>query len=252
MNPEEPVNAFKITTIGWWGAFPSAGEATSGYLLQSDGLNILLDCGSGVLSLLQNYIQIENLDAVILSHYHWDHVADIGCLQYAARILMDLGDRKKPLDIYGHAEDDNLSGLSYLQYSRGCPIDPQTVLALGAFKFTFSRNIHPDPCFSIRIEQANRCMVYIADTAWTHDLVRIAQNADLLLCESSLYDEYLGMIPGHLTAGEAGEIAARAGVKHLVLTHLPHFGDHALLLDQAGKKFAGKIELATTGKVWLL
>jgi ribonuclease BN (tRNA processing enzyme) len=109
----------KITTIGWWGAYPSAGEATSGYLLQSDGLNILVDCGSGVLSLLQNYIKLQNLDAVVLSHYHWDHVADIGCLQYAARILMDLGDREKPLEIYGHAEDDNFSGLSYLQYSRG-------------------------------------------------------------------------------------------------------------------------------------
>ena len=95
-------------------------------------------------------------------------------------------------------------------------------------------------------------MVYIADTAWSDDLIRIAQNADLLLCESSLYDEYLGMIPGHLTAGEAGEIATRAGVQHLVLTHLPHFGNHKRLLEQAGRKFAGKIELASTGKMWQL
>jgi ribonuclease BN (tRNA processing enzyme) len=246
------MNDCKITTIGWWGAYPSAGEATSGYLLQSEGLNILVDCGSGVLSHLQNYIELQNLDAVVLSHYHWDHVADIGCLQYAARILMDLGERNKPLKIYGHAEDDNFGGLNYLQYSRGCAIEPRTVLELGALRFTFSRNIHPDPCFSIRIVQADRCMVYIADTSWTDDLVSVAQNADLLICESSLYDEYLGRIPGHLTSGEAGEIAARAGVKHLVLTHLPHFGNHELLLEQAGKKFTGKIELATTGKAWLL
>ena len=165
---------------------------------------------------------------------------------------MDLGDRSKPLAIYGHAQDDNFSGLDYLQYSRGCAIDTQTPLELDALKFTFSQNIHPDPCFSMRIEQADRCMVYIADSAWTDDLVEIAQNADLLLCESSLYNDYLGMIPGHLTAGEAGKIAARAGVKHLVLTHLPHFGNHDLLLEQAGKKFAGKLELATTGKAWLL
>jgi ribonuclease BN (tRNA processing enzyme) len=244
------VNVFKITTIGWWGAYPSAGEATSGYLLQSEDLNILIDCGSGVLSYLQNYIKLQNLDAVLLSHYHWDHVADIGCLQYAARILMDLGKRKKPLEIYGHAEDDNFSGLSYLQYSRGFAIEPRTALEFGALRITFSRNIHPDPCFSIRIEREGRCMVYIADTAWNDDLIRIAQNADLLLCESSLYDEYRGRIPGHLTSGEAGEIAIRAGVKHLVLTHLPHFGNHERLLEQAGKKFTGKIELATTGKTW--
>lgn len=242
----------KITTIGWWGAFPNAGEATSGYLLQSKDVNILVDCGSGVLSQLQKYINLQDLDAVVLSHYHWDHVADIGCLQYAARILMDLGDRSKPLEIYGHAEDNNFSGLDYLQYSRGCVIDTNTTLEFGALKFSFSPNVHPDPCFSMRIEQEGRCLAYIADTAWTDDLVRIARNADLLICESSLYDDYLGMIPGHLTAGEAGKIAALAGVKHLVLTHLPHFGEHALLLEQAAKEFGGEIELATTGKVWLL
>jgi ribonuclease BN (tRNA processing enzyme) len=50
MNRKEPVNTYKINTIGWWGAYPSAGEATSGYLLQSDDLNILVDCGSALLS----------------------------------------------------------------------------------------------------------------------------------------------------------------------------------------------------------
>ena len=80
----------------------------------------------------------------------------------------------------------------------------------------------------------------------------IAANADLLLCESSLYDEYHGRIPGHLTAGEAGKIAACAGTKHLVLTHLPHFGDHRNLLKQARNHFKGPSELATTGKNWKL
>jgi ribonuclease BN (tRNA processing enzyme) len=242
----------KVTTIGWWGAYPNANEATSGYLVQSEGLNILVDCGSGVLSHLQNYIELQHLDAVVLSHYHWDHVADIGCLQYAARILMDLGQRQDPLAIYGHAEDDNLGGLDYLQYSKGYAIDPRMPLQLNPLTFSFCRNVHPDPCYSIRIDQDTRCLVYIADTAWTDDLIAIARGADLLICESSLYDEYRGKIPGHLTAGEAGQIAASAGAKHLVLTHLPHFGDHTRLLKQAAVQFGGKIELAATGKVWLL
>jgi ribonuclease BN (tRNA processing enzyme) len=242
--------SIKITAIGWWGAFPDANEATSGYLLQSEGLNILVDCGSGVLSHLQNYIQLQHLDAVLLSHYHWDHVADIGCLQYAARILMDLGKRQKPLPIYGHAEDENIYGLNYLQYSKGLAIDQQAPLQLGRLTFSFCRNVHPDPCLSIRIDSGTASVVYIADTAWTEDLIKIARGTDLLICESSLYDEYRGRIPGHLTAGEAGQIAASAGVKHLVLTHLPHFGDHHTLLKQAAAKFSGKIELAATGKIW--
>jgi ribonuclease BN (tRNA processing enzyme) len=87
----------KITTIGWWGAYPNAGQATSGYLLESEDFSVLIDCGSGVLTQLQHYTTLQAIDAVVLSHYHADHVADIGCLQYAARILMDLGQRKQPL-----------------------------------------------------------------------------------------------------------------------------------------------------------
>jgi len=183
---------FKITTIGWWGAYPDANEASSGYLIKSEDYSVLIDCGSGVLSRLQNYIALQDLDAVVLSHYHWDHVADIGCLQYAARIAMDLGRRENPLPIYGHAEDDNLKGLTYLQYSQGHAIDTRTPLRLGNLSFRFGRNVHPDPCFSMRVEKSNRTFVYIADTEYTDNLIEIARGADLLLCESSLYDEYQG------------------------------------------------------------
>jgi ribonuclease BN (tRNA processing enzyme) len=194
----------KITTIGWWGAYPNAGEATSGYLLESGGFTVLIDCGSGVLAQLQHYTTLQAIDAVVLSHYHSDHVADIGCLQYASRILMDLGQRKQPLKIYGHAEDKNFDALNYLQYSTGYAVDVQTSLQLGPLKLSFCSNIHPDPCYSMRIEENDHTFVYISDTGYTDDLVQFAHKADLLLCESSLYDEYQGRIPGHLTAGEAG------------------------------------------------
>jgi ribonuclease BN (tRNA processing enzyme) len=242
----------KITTIGWWGAYPNAGQATSGYLLESEDFSVLIDCGSGVLTQLQHYTTLQAIDAVVLSHYHADHVADIGCLQYAARILMDLGQRKQPLKIYGHAEDHNFDGLNYLQYSTGFAFDSQTNLQLGPLTFTFCRNIHPDPCYSMRVEENGRALVYISDTGYTDDLVEFAGKADLLLCESSLYDEFQGRIPGHLTAGETGRIAAAAGVQHLVLTHLPHFGNHGRLVEQARKKYNGPVELATTGKSWQL
>ena len=212
----------------------------------------MIDCGSGVLTLLQNYIDLEQLDAVVLSHYHWDHIADIGCLQYASRVLMDLGQRPKPLVIYGHTEDEHFNRLTYLSYCEAHSYNTENALQLGDLEFTFSRNVHPDPCFSMRIKENKKVLVYIADTEWTDDLVKIAQGADLLLCESSLYDEYIGRIPGHLTSGEAGAVASAGGVKQLVLNHLPHFGDHRLLVAQARKKFNGPIELAASGKVWQL
>lgn len=76
----------KMTVVGFWGGFPEAGEATSGYLFEHDGFRLLVDCGSGVLAQLQKYITPSHIDAVVLSHYHHDHVADIGVLQYARLI----------------------------------------------------------------------------------------------------------------------------------------------------------------------
>lgn len=68
----------KVTVIGCYGGFPTANEATSGYLFQSGDFSLLVDCGSAVLSKLFGYVPAEKLDAVVLSHYHHDHIADIG------------------------------------------------------------------------------------------------------------------------------------------------------------------------------
>ena len=244
--------SIKITIIGWWGAYPGPGQATSGYLLQTGKNTILIDCGSGVLGQLQQYVELEKIDAVVLSHYHNDHVADLGCLQYASRVLMDLGKREKPLDIYCHDEDHNFAGLTYHEFSRGHAIDTDTPLVLGDTLFTFWRNVHPDPCFSMRIENKGQVWAYVSDTQWEDGLVEAAKDANLLICEASLYDEYKGVVGGHLTAGEAGRIAAEAHVKRLVLSHLPHFGDHRDLVKQAKAAFQGPVELAETGKSWEL
>ena len=246
----EKTGAIKITIIGWRGAYPGPGEATSGYLLQSGDLNLLIDCGSGVLSRLQQYISLDAIDAVILSHYHADHVADMHCLQYAARVSMDLGTRDAPLSIYGHAEDPYFDTLNYHNYSRAHAIDTETALHVGGLTLTFVRNVHLAPCFSMRIEKDDQIVTYISDTEWTDPLVDAARDADLLICEASLYNAYQGVVPGHLTAGEAGEIARQANVGRLILSHLPHFGNHEDLLNQAAAVYHGPVELARTGSTW--
>ncbi len=242
--------AITVTAIGCWGAYPDTDAATSSFLLQAGGLNLLLDCGSGVLSRLQRRLALEDLHAVVLSHYHWDHAADIGCLQYSARILTDLGRRRGPLTICGHREDDHFKRLDYLGYTVGRAIDAAGELHLDRLRLSFARNVHPDPCLSVRVEADGGSLVYMTDTGWSDALAGFAAGADLLICESSLYDEYRGRVPGHLSAGEAGRIAAEAGVKRLVLTHLPHWGDHARLLEQAQRVFTGEVALAAEGRRW--
>jgi ribonuclease BN (tRNA processing enzyme) len=97
----------KITVLGPWGAYPKAGEATAGYLLEHEDEKILIDCGSGVLAQLQKYIALSEITAVIISHTHFDHIADLGCLQYACLIDTDLGLRTSTLPIYIADESNN-------------------------------------------------------------------------------------------------------------------------------------------------
>lgn len=95
----------KVTVIGCYGGFPAANEATSGYLFQSGDYSLLVDCGSAVLSKLFGYVPAEKLDAVVLSHYHHDHIADIGPLQFAKQVGSFLGKGEHTLPIYGHDAD---------------------------------------------------------------------------------------------------------------------------------------------------
>lgn len=240
-----------VTTIGFWGAYPEAGEATSAYLLQSQGYNVLLDCGSAALSLLPRFLDPKELDAAVLSHYHADHAADVGCLQYAARIALELGRRDRPPTLYG-PEGDLCPPLAYHDFTRAAHIAAGRPVSIGPFTFTFQPTAHPVLCFAMRIEAKGKSIVYSADTGWDEALGRFAAGADLLLCESSLYNRYRGRVQGHLTAGEAGRLAAAAAAAHLVLTHLPHMGDHGELLSEARQEYSGPAELAATGKRWEL
>jgi ribonuclease BN (tRNA processing enzyme) len=241
------VSSINCTVIGHWGAYPGPGEATSCYLLRSGGTSVLLDCGSGALAVLQGILPLHQVDAVILSHYHADHIADIGCLQYAALIDTDLGRRHTVLPIYGHAESDRFASLSYRGCTVGVAYDAGSEVRVGPFSFTFAPTIHPDPCYAVKAKVGASTLVYSGDSGASDSLTGFAKGADVLLCEASLYEAYRGKIPGHMSSGEAGRMARQAGVGKLVITHLPHFGDHADLLAEARAAFGGETVMATRG-----
>lgn len=238
------MSALSLTVIGHWGAYPGPGEATSCYLLRSEGVSILLDCGSGALSLLQDIVPLNEIEAVVLSHYHADHIADLGCIQYAARIDMSLGRRKAPLRVYGHEEAPGFAKLGYLDFAVGAAYRSESKLNIGPFCFSFAPTVHPDPNYAMRVECGGKSLVYTGDTGQSPALVDFARKTDLLICETSLYDENRGNIPGHMSAGEAGTLAKEADVGMLVATHLPHYGERERLKDQASSAFGGHTLLA--------
>ena len=88
----------RLTILGNNGPYPAAGGACSSYLLESDSGStaILVDCGAGALARLEERLPIERLDAVVLSHLHYDHMSDMLPLHYA----LQFRPRARALDVY--------------------------------------------------------------------------------------------------------------------------------------------------------
>ncbi|RLQ97274.1 MBL fold metallo-hydrolase [Falsibacillus albus] len=240
----------KLTVIGQWGGYPKQNEASSGYLLSHNGFHMLLDCGSAVLSQLQNYLVPEELDAVILSHYHPDHTADIGVLQHALLIQKFLGKTHGTLPIYAHNEDlQGFDMLNYKDITKGCAYNPEGTLNVGPFSIRFLKTKHPVPCYAMRMEVDGKSLVYTADSAFLEEFVPFAEGADVLLCECNFYGDMDGSGAGHMTSLDAGRLAKESGSSRLILTHLPHFGDITQLSKEAGSIYKGPVQLAEKGLI---
>src|SRR5690606_8849205 len=102
-------------------------------------------------------------------------------------------------------------------------------------------------CYAMRITNGEKTIVYTADSSYLPQFIDFSKDADLLVCECNLYSGNDGSISGHMTSTEAGKIAKEAGVKKLLLTHLPHYGNHADLVAQASIEYDGPVELAKEG-----
>ncbi|WP_066054522.1 MBL fold metallo-hydrolase [Robertmurraya korlensis] len=241
----------KLTIIGFWAGYPKANEASTGYVLEHDGFRLLIDCGSAVLSKLQNFYQPEELDAVILSHYHADHIADIGALQHARLIQGFLGKQMNTLPIYAHdAHSYEFSKLTYKTITKGITYDPKAALKVGPFTVRFLLTKHPVTCYAMRFEVDGKALVYTADTSYIEEFVSFSEGAELLLSECNFYGNQDGSGAGHMNSFDAGKLATRANVKQLVLTHLPHYGELQQLVEEAKQHFSGQISLAHTGQVF--
>lgn len=238
----------KLTVIGHWGAYPEANEATSCYLVEHNGFKLVVDCGSGALSQLQNHCQLHEIDAVLLSHYHHDHIADIGPLQYSWLIAHSLKSTEKILPIYGHRFDQvEFEKLFKPPHVVSHMYDEQSQLQVGPFKVSFFETDHKATCFAIRLEVDGKVIVYTADSSYMANFHQFAKEADLFICETSFYAHQDGKPYGHMNSIEAGTIANDASVKKLILTHLPHFGDHQQLITEAKTAFTGDVFLAQKG-----
>ncbi|WP_284139469.1 MULTISPECIES: MBL fold metallo-hydrolase [unclassified Virgibacillus] len=240
----------KLTVVGHWGGYPAKNNATSCYLLEKDSFSLLIDVGSGALSCLQDYKEIMEIDAVLLSHYHQDHIADIGVLQYAWLVNSYLTEDKRVLPIYGHREDAAAFSVLTHECTKGIAYDPTRVLEIGPFSITFLQTVHPVPCYGMRISDGERTIVYTADTSYQKEWIPFSKGADLLITDCNFYAEQDGSKAGHMNSKEGAMIAQASGVHELLLSHLPQYGEQTQLAQEAKRDYNGRVHLACKGFTW--
>jgi ribonuclease BN (tRNA processing enzyme) len=240
----------KLTVLGGAGAWPPAGGACSGYLVETDGFRLLVDPGYAVLPRLQEHLAAHAVDAVLVSHGHPDHVADLNPL-LRARSLRD--EPAPPLATFA------LPGAlrAVIALDRPGMLDAALDLhefeagdtfEVGPFRVETRLLPHFVPNVGIRMSVGDRSITYTGDAGATDDLVDLARGTDLLLAEATFVDA----VPGDSTrslnsALEVGRQAGRAAAEALVLTHLQPGTDPVASHAAARRSFDRRIDVARPG-----
>jgi ribonuclease BN (tRNA processing enzyme) len=242
----------RLTVLGCAGSFPGPEAACSAYLIEADGFRLLLDFGTGSLSALQRYAGLMSVDAIVITHLHCDHMLD-ACSYVVVRRYAPSGPYP-PIPMYAPPGAPERLAAAYTV--EATPLDdvytfyslqPGT-FPIGPFTVTVDQVNHPVETYGVRVEHGGSVLAYSADTAPCDALIRLAQGADLFLCEASYLDGVPHPPDLHLTGREAGEAATKAGVARQVLTHLvTAWGSEAITHDYAAAAFDGPIDIARAG-----
>lgn len=223
----------QLTILGNNGPFPAAGGAASGYLVQTEAARILLDMGTGTLAALTALMPPENLTAIVFSHWHSDHCSDV--LPFLYRLQFT----GAHMEIYG--PDDRQSPVrAVLAADPGVTlhtIAPGDEITIGGASVRVFAARHPVPAVMLRLQADGAVLCYTGDTNTVPHLDAFAQGADLLLADAAFPRAAWAEGKPHLSAALCGELAARAGVRSLLLTHLSPLTDEQLLLREAREAF---------------
>jgi ribonuclease BN (tRNA processing enzyme) len=238
----------RLTVLGGSGAWPAAGGGCSGYLVEHDGFRLLVDPGYATVPRLFGLLPAAEVDAVLVTHGHPDHCADLNPL-LRARVLPETGAPPLPVWALPGALDKVLAldGRPLLAGSYELhDLGPAT--AIGPFAVRAVPLTHFVPNLGVRLTAGGTTLAYTGDAAPDDALLDLARDADVLLAEAS----FATTAPekqraGLNTAATVGAQAAAAGVRHLVLTHLFPTTDPEAALAAARESFAGPIDVATPG-----
>jgi ribonuclease BN (tRNA processing enzyme) len=245
----------ELIVIGSGTGVPSLRRGSPALAVRAAGRVLLLDLGAGTLrSMLRQGLNFNQIDILALSHRHPDHVGDLVPFLFATRYALGYT-RRQPfwllaargfagfLERLKSAFGDWLEPPAGLLQLRELSPDGPDEAAWEGLRIKSAPTNHIDGSLAFRLEAGSRSLVYSGDTDESDSLVALAQGADLLALEAASPIK----IPGHLTPTEAGRLAARAGVRRLLLTHFYPPCDEVDVAALAAREFSGEILRAEDG-----
>lgn len=255
----------ELIVLGCSGSGPGPDSPSSGYLVRAGDAALVLDLGNGTLGVLHRYLDPFALDALLLSHLHPDHCADVASLVVYRRHhpTPPFPATQRRLAVFAPVEaPDRLAAQYASSAAERAEADLSDVLdfrvlsdhmrtEVAGCAMSARRVDHPCETYALRLEHAGRSLVYSGDTGPCAALVELARGADVLLCEASWPHEWPdgAQRPSglHLSGRQAGEHAVRADVGRLLITHVPVWSNASRLLVEAKEAFGGPVELVSAG-----
>ena len=256
------------------------GRSNPANLIEINGTRIVLDCGMGVShQLAAATVPLTSLKYILISHHHSDHNLEYGNLFYNAWVAglstpihsfgpKGLEDMTRTywelnkFDVETRITDEGRPDPRSLLIAKDIDTDGE-VLKTGDFTITAFRTPHPPITdnFAYKFTTPDGVIVFSSDTEYNPKLAEFAKGADVLVHEA-LYAPFVDKLvarikngatlgkhlrASHTTAQDVGRIAAAAGVKLLVLSHLVP-GDIEVTDDQwiaaVRESYAGKVIIA--------
>ena len=240
---------FEIVVFGSSGSYASADNPCSGYLVRTEGACVLLDCGPGTLGPLQREIDLNELDAVVISHCHPDHWLELPVMRNVFKYFV----QRSGISVFGTAETRRMDEAVTVHGSEPADpfewhtIDSSSVVSIGDQTWTFSRTDHPVETLATRVETDGCSVGYTSDTGPDWKISELGRDLDLVFCDASHLSHLEDHGIPHLSAREAGEYAREAGAARLVVTHIVPGSDPDAHRAEAEAVYGDAVEIARAG-----
>jgi ribonuclease BN (tRNA processing enzyme) len=255
------VSGSRLVVLGGCGAWPEPGRACAGFLLEHDGFRLALDLGYGTLPrLLARLASVtaDGLDAVVVTHDHPDHVVDLHGL-FRARLY----DRPREARLALYAPEAVVERVAQLEDTDRATVEgvfawhplPAAAYEVGPFRLESAGLPHYVPNAGVRLSAPRLTVAYTGDTGPDPAVAELGRDADLFIVDATDRDQRGGAPPDprapalNMTAREAGEAAAAARARRLMLTHFWPGNDREQSRADAAEAFSGEILLAEEGAV---